>query len=118
MDERLYNQVWGMFEDLARTVAAYRSAVDFADSRLDRELDEALSDPSRRLTGSDDARATAQARRDELVARARAVLDRDLAQLTAESEVVEPALPPAYARWDNPVWHGRDTPAEGPLALR
>ncbi|MFJ8161490.1 TerD family protein [Streptomyces sp. NPDC096136] len=118
MDERLYNQVWGMFEDLARTVAAYRSAVDFADSRLDRELDEALSDPSRRLAGSDDARETARARRDELVARARAVLDRDLAQLTAESEVVEPALPAAYARWDHPVWHGGDTPAEGPLALR
>ncbi|MEW1634884.1 TerD family protein [Streptomyces sp. NPDC093801] len=118
MDERLYNQVWGMFEDLARTVAAYRGAVDFADTRLDRELDEALSDPSRRLTGSDDARESARARRDELVARARAVLDRDLAQLTAESEVVEPALPAAYARWDNPVWHGRDTPAEGPLALR
>ena len=29
-DERLYNQVWGMFEDLARCVAAYRSASDFA----------------------------------------------------------------------------------------
>ncbi|MFG2663267.1 TerD family protein [Streptomyces sp. NPDC048387] len=117
MDERLYNQVWGMFEDLARTVAAYRSAVDFADSRLDRELDEALADPRRRLGG--DARATARARRDDLVAQARAVLDRDLAQLTAESEVVEPALPAAYARWDNPVWHGPDTtPEEGPLALR
>ncbi|MGW2669387.1 TerD family protein [Streptomyces sp. NPDC001272] len=117
MDERLYNQVWGMFEDLARTVAAYRSAVDFADSRLDRELDEALADPRGRLGG--DARATARARRDDLVAQARAVLDRDLAQLTAESEVVEPALPAAYARWDHPVWHGQDTtPGEGPLALR
>ncbi|MFH7596253.1 TerD family protein [Streptomyces racemochromogenes] len=122
MDERLYNQVWGMFEDLARTVAAYRSAVDFADSRLDRELDEALSDPRHRLGSPDgsggDARETARARRDDLVAQARAVLDRDLAQLTAESEVVEPALPAAYARWDNPVWHGGETPEEGPLALR
>ncbi|MDV9190237.1 hypothetical protein R6L23_18815 [Streptomyces sp. SR27] len=43
MDERLYNQVWGMFEDLARTAAAYRSACDFAESRLDRELDQSLS---------------------------------------------------------------------------
>ncbi|MFE1792157.1 TerD family protein [Streptomyces sp. NPDC059525] len=119
MDERLYNQVWGMFEDLARTVAAYRGAVDFADSRLDRELDEALSDPRHRLgDAGGDARETARARRDDLVAQARAVLDRDLAQLTAESEVVEPALPAAYARWDNPVWHGRGTPEEGPLALR
>ncbi|KOU44077.1 export associated protein [Streptomyces sp. WM4235] len=119
MDERLYNQVWGMFEDMARTVAAYRSAVEFADSRMDRELDEALSDPRHRLGGSGDgARATARARREELVAQARAVLDRDLAQLVAESEVVEPALPAAYARWDNPVWHAPGTPQENPLALR
>ncbi|MGW3326592.1 TerD family protein [Streptomyces virginiae] len=119
MDERLYNQVWGMFEDLARTVAAYRGAVEFADSRMDRELDEALSDPRHRLGGSGNAaRDTARARREELVAQAQAVLDRDLAQLIAESEVVEPALPAAYARWDNPVWHGHRTPEESPLALR
>ncbi|MFD3695924.1 TerD family protein [Streptomyces sp. NPDC058646] len=119
MEERLYNQVWGMFEDMARTVAAYRSAVEFADSRMDRELDEVLSDPRHRLGGSGNAaRDTARARRDELVAQARTVLDRDLAQLTAECEVVEPALPAPYARWDNPVWHGHRTPEEGPLALR
>ncbi|MEW5531138.1 TerD family protein [Streptomyces virginiae] len=119
MDERLYNQVWGMFEDLARTVAAYRSAVEFADSRMDRELDDALSDPRHRLGGTGNAaRDTARARREELVAQAQAVLDRDLAQLIAESEVVEPALPAPYARWDNPVWHGHRTPEEGPLALR
>ncbi|GLX19999.1 TerD family protein [Streptomyces lavendulae] len=119
MDERLYNQVWGMFEDLARTVAAYRSAVDFADARQDRELDEVLSDPRHRVGGAGDAaRETARARRDDLVAQARAVLDRDLAQLVAESEVVEPALPAAYARWDNPVWHGGGLPEEAPLALR
>ncbi|MFF1560017.1 TerD family protein [Streptomyces sp. NPDC058279] len=119
MEERLYNQVWGMFEDLARTVAAYRGAVDFADSRLDRELDAALSDPRARLGGAGNAaRDAARTRRDELVARAQAVLDRDLAQLRAESDVVEPALPAAYARWDNPVWHGAGVPAESPLALR
>ncbi|RST16312.1 export associated protein, partial [Streptomyces sp. WAC05950] len=107
------------FEDLARTVAAYRSAVEFADSRMDRELDDALSDPRHRLGGTGNAaRDTARARREELVAQAQAVLDRDLAQLIAESEVVEPALPAPYARWDNPVWHGHRTPEEGPLALR
>ncbi|WP_435799791.1 TerD family protein, partial [Streptomyces goshikiensis] len=118
MEERLYNQVWGMFEDLARTVSAYRSAVEFADARMDRELGEALSDPRQRLGGSGNA---ARERRDELVDRARAVLDRDLAQLVAETEVVEPALPAPYARWDNPVWHdGRAAalPEESPLALR
>ncbi|MCX4777626.1 TerD family protein [Streptomyces sp. NBC_01264] len=119
MEERLYNQVWGMFEDLARAVAAYRGAVEFADSRMDRELDEALSDPRHRLGGfGNAARDTARARREELVARAQEVLDRDLVQLTAESEVVEPALPAAYARWDNPVWQAHTVPAEAPLALR
>lgn len=119
MDERLYNQVWGMFEDLARTTAAYRSAVDFADSRMEKELDQVLSDPRSRIGGQGDAaREAAQAKYAELVDQARASLDRDLAQLTAEAEVVEPALPPAFARWDNPVWHGYRVPMEIPMALR
>jgi hypothetical protein len=119
MEERLYNQVWGMFEDLARTTAAYRSAVDFADSRMEQELDKVLSDPRSRIGGQGDAaREAAQAKHAHLVDQARAVLDRDLAQLTAEAEVVEPALPPAFARWDNPVWHGYRVPMEVPMALR
>ncbi|MGW5327359.1 TerD family protein [Streptomyces sp. NPDC004014] len=119
MEERLYNQVWGMFEDLARATAAYRSAVDFADSRLEKELDQALADPRVRLGAAGDAaRDAAQTRHAQLVDQARAAFDRDLAQLTAESEVVEPALPPACARWDNPVWHGYRVPAAPPMALR
>ncbi|MFF5674156.1 TerD family protein [Streptomyces hygroscopicus] len=119
MDERLYNQVWGMFEDLARTAAAYRSAVDFAESRMERELDRVLSDPRTRVgPAADAARAEARARHTDLVEQARAALDRDLAQLTAEAEVVEPALPPAYARWDSPVWQAYQVPMEIPMALR
>ncbi|MET9773735.1 TerD family protein [Streptomyces sp. NPDC006367] len=119
MDERLYNQVWGMFEDLARAVAAYRSAVDFADSRREKELDRALSDPRNRLGGQGDAaREAARARHDQLVSRAGEALDRDLAQLTAEAEVVEPALPAACARWDSPVWHAYRAPEETPMAVR
>ncbi|WP_438304376.1 TerD family protein [Streptomyces sp. HUAS TT11] len=119
MEERLYNQVWGMFEDLARTVAAYRSAVDFADSRMEQELDKVLSDPRSRIGGQGHvAREAAQAKHTELVSQARAVLDRDLTQLIAESDVVEPALPATFARWDNPVWHGYRVPMEIPMALR
>ncbi|MDJ1133160.1 TerD family protein [Streptomyces iconiensis] len=118
-EERLYNQVWGMFEDLARTVAAYRSAVDFADSRRDRELEKVLDDPRTRFgQGADAARTTAMERYTQLAEKAQAVLDRDVEQLTAESEVVEPALPPAFARWDNPVWQAYQPPAEQPMALR
>ncbi|MFG2893309.1 TerD family protein [Streptomyces sp. NPDC048248] len=119
MEERLYNQIWGMFEDLARSVSAYRSASDFAESRLEQELDKALADPRNRLgTAADTARATARDRHASLVAQARAALDRDLAQLMAESDVVEPALPPAFARWDSPVWQGYHVPLEPPMALR
>ncbi|WP_432034147.1 TerD family protein [Streptomyces antibioticus] len=119
MDERLYNQVWGMFEDLARTTAAYRSAVDFADTRLEKELDQVLSDPRSRIGGQGDAaRETAQARHVQLVDQAREALERDLAQLTAEADVVEPALPVAYARWDNPAWHAYRVPMEMPMAFR
>ncbi|MGW0335076.1 TerD family protein [Streptomyces sp. NPDC003011] len=119
MDERLYNQVWGMFEDLARSTAAYRSTVDFADSRMEKELDQILSDPRSRIGGQGDAaREAARAKHAQLVDQARAALERDLAQLTAESQVVEPALPPAYARWDNPVWHAYRVPMEIPMALR
>ncbi|MER6358273.1 export associated protein, partial [Streptomyces sp. NPDC001634] len=119
MEERLYNQVWGMFEDLARTAAAYRSAVDFADSRMEQELDKVLSDPRSRVGGQGDAaRDAAQAEHAQLVNQARAALDRDLTQLIAESDVVEPALPPAFARWDNPVWQGYRVPMEIPMAVR
>lgn len=119
MEERLYNQVWGMFEDLARTTAAYRSAVDFAESRMEQELDKVLSDPRSRISGQGDAaREAARAKHAQLVDQARVALDRDLAQLRAEADVVEPALPPAFASWDNPVWHGYRVPMEIPMALR
>ncbi|MDI3387366.1 TerD family protein [Streptomyces sp. B-S-A8] len=119
MEERLYNQVWGMFEDLARTVAAFRSAVDFAESRMEQELDQVLTDPRSRISGQGDAaRAAARAKQAKLVEQAREVLDRDLAQLAAEAEVVEPALPPSFASWDNPVWHAYRVPMEPPMALR
>ncbi|MHB9754426.1 TerD family protein [Streptomyces sp. BYX5S] len=118
-EERLYNQVWGMFEDLARTTAAYRGAVEFADSRMEQELDQALSDPRGRLGGQGDAaREAARAKHGALVDRAREALDRDLAQLAAEAEVVEPALPAAYAGWDSPCWHAYRSPLETPMAVR
>ncbi|MFH9554578.1 TerD family protein [Streptomyces sp. NPDC017435] len=119
MEERLYNQVWGMFEDLARSTAAYRSAVDFAEARMEKELDQVLSDPRSRLGGQGDAaREAAQSRHIQLVDQAREALDRDLVQLGAEADVVEPALPAAYARWDNPVWHAYRVPMEMPMAVR
>lgn len=119
MEERLHNQIWGMFEDLARSVAAYRSAADFAQSRYEQELDRLLADPrTRGGPAADAARDEAQLKQVALVDQARAVLDRDLAQLTAEAEVVEPALPAPFAGWENPVWHAYRVPSEPPMAVR
>ncbi|WP_031019438.1 hypothetical protein, partial [Streptomyces rimosus] len=118
-DERLYNQVWGIFEDLSRTVAAYRSAMDFAQSRLAKELDAVNADSRNRVgPAADAARAAAHDKHARLAAQAREVLDRDLAQLTAEAGVVEPALPPALADWSSPVWHGYRVPGDYPIAVR
>jgi hypothetical protein len=119
MEERLHNQIWGMFEDLARSMAAYRGAADFAQSRYDQELDRLLADPlARGGPAAEAARDDAQLRQAALVDQARAVLDRDLAQLSAEADVVEPALPPAFAGWENPVWHAYEVPAAPPMAVR
>jgi len=119
MEERLHNQVRGMFEDLTRSIAAYRSATDFAESRLAREVDAVLADPATRFgPAAEAARERAQARRDELADQARAALDHDLRQLTAESRVVEPALPPPFAGWESPVWHGYRAPHQPPSAVR
>ncbi|MBV2357709.1 TerD family protein [Streptomyces sp. J2-1] len=119
LEERLYNQVWGMFEDLARTAAARRSAVEFADTRLDRELDAALADPRARLgTAGEAAREAALTRHAELVEQADAAFDRDVEQIAAESAVVEPALSAPCARWDHPVWHGYRVPEEPAQAVR
>lgn len=119
MEERLYNQVWGMFEDLSRSVAAYRSAADFAESRFEQELDRMLADPrTRGGPAAEAAREAAQAKQAALVDQARAVLDRDLAQLAAEAEAVDPALPIEFAGWENPVWHAYQVPARLPLAVR
>ncbi|WP_329370560.1 TerD family protein [Streptomyces sp. NBC_00669] len=119
LEERLHNQIWGMFEDLARTVAAYRSAEDFAQSRYDQELDALLADPrTRGGAQAEAARDQAMTKQVALVDQARAVLDRDLAQLAAEAEVVEPALPPAFAGWENPAWHAYEVPEQPALAVR
>jgi stress response protein SCP2 len=119
MEERLYNQVWGMFEDFARSAAAYRSAVDFAESRMERELDRVLSDPATRVGAvAEAARVAAQARHNDLVQQARATFDRDVEHLIAEAEVVEPALPPAFARWESAVWNDFKMPMETPMAVR
>ncbi|WP_033820138.1 TerD family protein [Kitasatospora sp. MBT63] len=119
MDERLYNQVWGIFEDAARSAAAYRSAVEYADRRQDQEIENLLADPRSRFGAEAElGRMQARARRDDLESRAREVLDRDSAQLLAELRVVEEALPAPMASWDSAVWAGWTPAAEPPHGVR
>ncbi|WP_344586229.1 hypothetical protein, partial [Kitasatospora paracochleata] len=119
MDERLYNQVWGIFEDAARSAAAYRSAVEYADHRQDQEIEALLADPRMRFgPDAELGRLQARTRRDELEGRARAVLDRDAEQLREELQVVERAMPAAMAAWGSAAWTAWQPVAERPFALR
>ncbi|MER8185319.1 TerD family protein [Kitasatospora sp. NPDC094015] len=119
MDERLYNQVWGIFEDAARSAAAYRSAVAYADRRQDQEIEALLADPRSRFGADAElGRMRVRARRDDLESRAREVLERDAAQLLAELAVVEAAVPAPMAGWEAPAWADWRPPAEPPYGVR
>ncbi|WP_377268941.1 TerD family protein [Peterkaempfera sp. SMS 1(5)a] len=119
LDERLYNQVWGIFEDAARSTSAYRSAVEFADSRQEAELEALLADPAARFgPAAEAARSEIRTRRDDLERRAREVLERDGGQLLAEALVVEEAMPAPMARWESAAWADWRPAPEAPHAVR
>ncbi|MFL6075707.1 MAG: TerD family protein [Mycobacteriales bacterium] len=103
--ERIMRQVKGIFEDTARSTAAYRSATGYAAARRDEELAALLDDPALRTgPAADAARAQAERRHDELVERATADYARDTAQLGAELVTLEAVLPASMARWTSPAW--------------
>ncbi|BCJ63241.1 TerD family protein [Polymorphospora rubra] len=117
--ERLYQQVWSIFEDAARSTSALRSATEYAEQRRDDEVGRLLDDPrARNSPETAAARAAADRRHDELVARATADHRRDVAQLSAELRELDGTLPPTMARWDSPAWRGWQPPDETAVALR
>lgn len=117
--ERLYEQVWGIFEDAARSAASYRSSVGYADNRLDQDLADVLNDPAARTSPAGLAQQdAARAKHRELIERARAGLDRDSEQLASEVAQLEPKLPPEMARWDSPAWATWRAPEDTALAMR
>lgn len=117
--ERLYEQVWGIFEDAARSAASYRSSVGYADNRLDKDLEDVLNDPAARTSPAGLAQQdAARAKHRELIERARAGLDKDSAQLASEVAQLEPKLPPEMARWDSPAWAAWRAPEDTALAMR
>lgn len=99
--DRAVQLVGMVLQDAARSAASYESSVAFADGQLERDLDGLVADPALRAsTAGEAARGRAQARRDDLVHRARESHLRDLAALRREIADVERVLPPALARWD------------------
>jgi hypothetical protein len=98
-------RMWMIFEDAARTTAAFTSARAYADVRLDEELSEAIANPATRQTESAErAAAQAHARHDELVAQARTNYQRDASYLRTELEQLDRVLPPSMASWASPSW--------------
>jgi stress response protein SCP2 len=118
-EERLYNRVWKIFEDAARATSALRAATGYAELRRDNEVDQLLSDPrTRNSAQTEAARALAERRHDELVARADADYRRDIGQLSDEIAEVGAVLPAPMAAWDNPAWTAWRPGAEPAYALR
>ncbi len=112
-------RVRGIWEDAARSTAAYVSACTFAEDRREREVAATLADPARRTDAAADAdRTAAHARHDELVARAEGEHERDMAQLVAEVAALEQALPAPVAAWTAPAWGGWSGPVRSVGVLR
>ena len=117
--ERFYDQIWGVFEDAARSRAAYHSAQDFAEQRLARELSEIVADPARRNTAQAVVEQDqAHHRFSQLLARAQADHQRDCGQLRGELDGLAGALPPPMAAWNDPAWHQWRPPTRPATAIR
>ncbi|MBT8224140.1 MAG: TerD family protein [Dactylosporangium sp.] len=117
--DRRYDQLWGIFEDAARSAAALASASEFARQRLERELSAVVADPATRNSPqAGSARTAAQRRYDELLAIAGANHRRDTDQLRAELAELAGILPAPLAAWDDPVWSGWVPPAGPATGLR
>lgn len=107
--ERQFRQLQALFQDAARSTAGYRSAIDFAERRRERETESILADPRNR--SADHPAAAAAARRyDELVMAATSSHQRDMSQLTDELDTLDRVLAAPMARWSADGWTG------GPLA--
>jgi stress response protein SCP2 len=100
-------RIWMIFEDAARSTAAYASSRDYAMKRLDDEMSAAVSDPAMRNSpAGEQARTRAQERHDELVLTAETSHLRDSDHLTRELAVIDAALPRSIAAWGSAAWQG------------
>jgi hypothetical protein len=119
-EERMYDVLWKIFEDAARATASLRSATEYAETRRDSEMSALLDDPrSRNSPHTDQARAEAERKHDQLVAQATADYKRDVGSLVTELNQLAEQLPAPMAGWESPSWHTWAPPAEDPaVAIR
>ncbi|MEE2060127.1 TerD family protein [Rhodococcus artemisiae] len=109
-----FEWLWKIFEDAARSAAAYISAHEYAQHRLDDELSAAVADPATRTgAAAEAARARAHQRCEELGAAAEQRYRDDSAQLTDELRVLDGTLPASMATWASPSWTTIRTPSDG-----
>jgi hypothetical protein len=109
-----FEWLWRIFEDSSRSAAAYLSAFEYAQHRLDDELSAAVADPATRTgPGAEKARAQAHRRCEELQSAAEARHRDDSARLTEELHMVDAVLPASLASWDSPAWDTAPAPSDG-----
>lgn len=109
-----FEWLWKIFEDSSRSAAAYLSAFEYAQHRLDDDLSAAVADPATRTgPAAEQARAQAHRRCQELLSAAETRHRDDSARLTEELHVVDAALPASLASWESPVWHAAPAPSDG-----
>ncbi|MTD13697.1 hypothetical protein GIS00_07040 [Nakamurella sp. YIM 132087] len=101
--DRQVRVLQGVFQDAARSTAGFRSSMDFARTRRDRELEELLADPRMR-DPQDPARLEVDRRYDDLVMQATSSHMRDIDQLRTELAELDPQLPPQLAPWGGRSW--------------
>jgi hypothetical protein len=117
--EKKYEDIWSIFEDAARSAAAYHSTAAYAEQRLDKDLENILGDPSARVSAAGQAaQAQARGKYQEMVDQAQAKLDRDSGHLEGELAGLEASLPPALARWDSPAWAAWTAPVDTEIGVR
>jgi stress response protein SCP2 len=119
-EERMYDVLWKIFEDAARATASLRSATEYAEQRRDNEMSALLDDPRlRNSPNTDQARADAQRKHDQLVAQATADYKRDINSLVSELHQLSHQLPAPMAGWESPSWNSWAPPTEEPaVAIR
>lgn len=119
-EERMYDILWKIFEDAARATASLRSATEYAEKRRDSEVSALLDDPRMRNSPhTDQARAEAERRHDQLVAQATADYKRDINSLVSELHELSHQLPAPMAAWESPSWQSWAPPGEEPaVAIR